>query len=62
MKKQWCFKHSDGWCASAKGNGSYSDHVRTVCRMVITLPTGIKFRIPDCEDCKRIIKKRNKRK
>lgn len=53
MKKVWCVRHRDGWCA-VRGNFEFPEEitsVETVCLHFVTLPGGCEKRLPDCQQC-----------
>lgn len=46
-----CVQHKYGWCACAGTTIRYRDGVRTKCKHIVTLPFGLEFRQPTCEEC-----------
>lgn len=59
----WCIRHRGGWCATDRKRkpGEAEDSSRTVCRHYVVLCWGWERRLPDCPDCRRILKAREAR-
>lgn len=60
----WCVAHDEGWCATASGCqfGEKSLSVKTLCKCRVTFPLGSDRRLPDCEGCLILLRRRTKRK
>ena len=55
---RWLVRHRDGWCATKNGKRFRDDawSVDTKCAHVVTLPSGMKRGIPDCPDCRSVLR------
>ena len=40
-----------GWCATKRKTTHYSDHVKTLCSLIVSFPWGLKRRQPTCSEC-----------
>lgn len=51
MKKIWCVRSREGWCATATGRRESTTNVKTRCGRYVVLPWGSALRRPDCANC-----------
>lgn len=58
MKRRTCVRHRDGWCATVHPSKRYRDSVKTICGYWVTLPYGLKQRMPDCEECLALMRRK----
>jgi len=76
MKKVWCVKYlryetpegdtveKEGWCATYKGHqpseAAFKD--QTACANIVMLRVDSKKDVPTCEECKRQLRRRRRRR
>jgi len=64
LKPVWCVKHREGWCATKGGRRpdpkALSDATR--CGSQVIARWGGEKRIPDCEECLKLMRKRSRQK
>jgi len=55
VRKAWCLRHSEGWCANRSVNPTPAGqrHTRTLCGGTIAVHLGCEFREPTCEKCRK---------
>jgi len=55
MRRVWCVRHRDGWCATKRGRRPDPDAIQdeTRCNHFIVMRWGSEKREPDCPECRK---------
>ena len=63
LEPVWCIRRNDGWCAAACGhkilNTMYDS--RTLCNRLVVACFGQEERLPNCEGCLEVLRRRTKK-